>query len=327
MDTTGNKTLPPFHIGNIQSPQDVVRITAPEYDDTLSSNPQAALQYGDDDGDLVTVWPNDEDPFDCMLTTSQVGSSFELGQQLEEQPSRIQRTQLAELHKSYEFVTEGQGFHVFSIDSGEQAQMTWQKLQESSKFQIPKAENGCENFDYSPIKSPKPRNKESSLSKILRNDLEDSSCEINSKDYRAHYFNTACPPLPHNSQKIPDVACGKVRKASIHENGDASAPTHTADSAKGQAAKHNSDSEREFLAANLTLEGKRQAQLAGEKFRARGLYSRPRKLSTGLADRQSYHNRWASYKSNDNPKSFYASLTSDGKRQVRYALYENRNRC
>ena len=47
--------LPPFHIRNIQSPLDAVRITAPAYGDTLSGNPKAALTYDDDDGDSITV--------------------------------------------------------------------------------------------------------------------------------------------------------------------------------------------------------------------------------------------------------------------------------
>ena len=47
--------LPPFHIRNITSPLDTVRISAPAYDDTLSNNPKAALTYDDDDGDLITV--------------------------------------------------------------------------------------------------------------------------------------------------------------------------------------------------------------------------------------------------------------------------------
>ena len=55
--------LPPFHIRNLQpsslpkaSRDTLVRITAPCYDETISSHPAATLKYFDeDDGDVITV--------------------------------------------------------------------------------------------------------------------------------------------------------------------------------------------------------------------------------------------------------------------------------
>ena len=210
--------------------------------------------------------------------------------------------------------------HVFSIDGDEGVQETWQKLQKGSNSQAP-AKTNSETVEYSSSMSYKPRDKESSPCEKPQNPSGDSSCGADFEDFRVHSFHTASPPQPRALQNICNVTDSKALRVRIDKDGEASAPEQAAGAVKGQVAKHRSDTEQEFLAANLTLEGKRQAQLAGEKFRARGLYSRSRKLSAAPADRQSYHNRWASYKSSMNPKSFHPSLTFDNKCQVRFALY------
>ena len=54
--------LTPFQIRNLRSSDSLrttedtlVRVSAPGYDDTLSSNPNASLKYRDEEGDKITV--------------------------------------------------------------------------------------------------------------------------------------------------------------------------------------------------------------------------------------------------------------------------------
>lgn len=55
--------LRPFRVENLHGPEGVerdqedkvVRLTAPTYDATISSNPRASLKYDDEEGDEVTV--------------------------------------------------------------------------------------------------------------------------------------------------------------------------------------------------------------------------------------------------------------------------------
>ena len=87
---------------------------------------------------------------------------------------------------------------------------------------------------------------------------------------------------------------------------------------------------------NLTIEGKRQAQAAGDKLRARTMPSRHRTIATAV-DHTNHQNRWATYKSPSLaffPKDDSASsqsfdspgLTSEGKRQAQVAGDKLRNR-
>ena len=89
-------------------------------------------------------------------------------------------------------------------------------------------------------------------------------------------------------------------------------------------------------AANLTIEGKRQAQAAGDKLRARTMPSRHRTIATAV-DHTNHQNRWATYKSpssaffpKDDPASSQSfdspGLTSEGKRQAQVAGDKLRNR-
>ena len=83
-------------------------------------------------------------------------------------------------------------------------------------------------------------------------------------------------------------------------------------------------------AVNLTLEGRRQAQAAGDKLRARRTPSRHRKAAIAVNDHTSHQNRWASYispsstflpkESTNIPQGFDGpSLTSEGRRQAQVA--------
>lgn len=83
-------------------------------------------------------------------------------------------------------------------------------------------------------------------------------------------------------------------------------------------------------AVNLTLEGRRQAQAAGDKLRAKRTPSRHRKVAIAVDDHTSHQNRWASYKSPSStflpkestniPEGFDGpSLTSEGRRQAQVA--------
>ena len=344
MASAEDKMLPPFHIKNLRSPLDIVRVSAPRYEETLSSDPSAALRYDDDDGDVITVFSCFDGTFRDLLTVSQVGSSFELGQQLGERPSTIQRRQLAELHKSRKPSPDSEPLHVFSINSSEKVQDVWRKLQESSRFE-PQS-NLATSRDCFTVREPSPERKFSSECIVMRNDFEkfenslpmsgkpldepssrevlynpakSSSTATSPENQRIHYFNITSPPQLHGPEKISNVTNGQAVQAKKRTDADLLAPLKAPDAAEGQGVKARIDTEQDVLAANLTLEGKRQAQLAGEKFRARGLYSRPRKMSAGQADRSSYHNRWASYKSNENPKSFISYLTPEGKRQAQNA--------
>ena len=130
-------------------------------------------------------------------------------------------------------------------------------------------------------------------------------------DYRALHFNSTMPPQLRSAEPIgtgKDHAAGGQMRASM-------------------AAKP---------AANLTIEGKRQAQAAGDKLRARTMPSRHRKVATAV-DHTNHQNRWANYKSpssaffpKDDPtpsQSFDTpGLTSEGKRQAQVAGDKLRNR-
>ena len=130
-------------------------------------------------------------------------------------------------------------------------------------------------------------------------------------DYRALHFNSTMPPQLRSAEPLGngrDHAAGGQMRPSV-------------------AAKP---------AANLTIEGKRQAQAAGDKLRARAMPSRHRKVATAV-DHANHQNRWANYKSpstafftKDDPtlsQSFDTTgLTSEGKRQAQVAGDKLRNR-
>ena len=259
-------------------------------------------------------------PAGCELTMLQIGSSRELKEQLEEQPSNSQRRLLAELQRSLGPGVHAQNLHIFGIDGREQVQMTWKKLQGRCSPGSSITQHDCRKLDIPFSESYQLRKKETQSPQISRVHLKNGSSEIGSKNERVQGLYNAIQVQSQDPQGTLNVANGVVLNASIHDDGNKSAAARLGNTIKVPEVRRNSDTERDFLAASLTLEGQRQAQVAGEKFRARGPHSHPKKSSTGSANRQSYHNRWASYKSNDGPNSFGASRTSKSTCRVRHAL-------
>ena len=214
-------------------------------------------------------------------------------------------------------VAEAKNLHIFSVDSDKEIQDMWDEIREDSKFHIAATDSDLGVPAPTLDKSSERQNIEGPLYPATgsRNNNRPSDREF--EDHRAHHFNATNPVLlcaQHNSHA---VLGGRSR---IEVDGDASALKKSDDLFNNHLATQSHRQQEEFLTSNLTLEGRRQAQLAGEKFRARGLYYRPRKSSKGLADRQIYHNRWAMYNPAEKPEDVRAGLTPDAKRQVIYAL-------
>ena len=135
------------------------------------------------------------------------------------------------------------------------------------------------------------------------------------EDYRVYHFNATGPPQINSSKHVRRTATEQI------------APFEPQISS---TIKAKSASKQASPVANLTVEGKRQAQAAGDKLRARTTSSRQRKGPMSLIDHVNHQNRWANYKSSTSaflPKeskdliqSFDTpSLTSEGKRQAQVA--------
>ena len=377
--------LSPFHIRNLRPTQpkmtqdSLVRVSAPGYDKTISTNSAARLKYQDeDDGGIITV-----------------GSSTELVQRLEEPVPQKSRgapqssrnpmsiaTLLAESQQTPPSLTH----HIFDIEDREEVRKLWQDIQvknNNSKSSAdiatkidgeakPLSRDSLENDQglrvekndkfaraYDKLRSTiwTPLARELGISwweaeklhwslgeNILRreasaeifeslsstdNEASDpheakaSTCTIDFhsgsspspspefSDYRTLHFNSTMPPQLRSVESIGTTkshAAGGQMRSSI-------------------AAKP---------AANLTIEGKRQAQAAGDKLRARTMPSRHRIVATAV-DHTNHQNRWATYKSpssaffpKDDPASSQSfdspGLTSEGKRQAQVAGDKLRNR-
>lgn len=218
-------------------------------------------------------------------------------------------------------MTEAERLHVFSIDSDETIQDVWRSIRKSSKSHMAATIQDSGNVAQPPDKPSKPRNPEVPLCAVEGSKDQNSSRGSKLEGYRTHHFNSTNPTELGPSQTSLEPRSGTNVKARTCEDGDVP-PSHrqvdvlSSDPATTQRQEHG----RNFLAANLTLEGKRQAQLAGEKFRARGLNHRPRKMSTGSADRQSYYNRWALYNPSEKPGILRSVPNHDAKRQVSQVL-------
>lgn len=134
------------------------------------------------------------------------------------------------------------------------------------------------------------------------------------EEYRVHHFNATRPPqmrlpVPLKSQPVEAMA-GQANRLRISDM------DLVASASMGKDGK-----------ANLTVEGKRQAQAAGDKLRARTTISRHKGAMTAV---DSHHNRWANYKSSTSaflPKPSTSmsqafdgpGLTSEGRRQAQVA--------
>lgn len=107
---SSSEPLPPFAIRELNGSEDdgVVQLTAPEYDSTLHSYPDAALTYLDeDDGETVTV-----------------GSSLELQQRLEE-PIHIRRLHRPRLGSAPRSPGFNQKIHIFDIKHTANNLLVW----------------------------------------------------------------------------------------------------------------------------------------------------------------------------------------------------------
>ena len=377
--------LSPFHIRNLRPTQpkmtqdSLVRISAPGYDKTISTNPAARLKYEDEDDSAIIT----------------VGSSTELVQRLEEPVPQKPRgspqssrnpmsiaTLLAESQQPPPSLTH----HIFDIEDREEVRKLWQDIQaknntsKTSANALTKMNGGAKALSLDPLDIDQrlqaeknnvfaraydrlrptiwtPLARELGVSwceaenmhwslgedtlggrtgaEILESlastnneasdsyEVKASGSSISSRgesssspspvfsDYRALHFKSTMPPQLRSAEPIgtwkSHAAGGQMRSS--------------------MAAKP---------AANLTVEGKRQAQAAGDKLRARTMPSRHRKLATAV-DHPNHQNRWANYKSpssaffpKDDPtlsQSFDSpGLTSEGKRQAQVAGDKLRNR-
>lgn len=107
--------LPAFgirHLNGQRSPPGIVQITASQYDSTVHSQPDAVLSYVDlDDGEIITV-----------------GSSFELGQRLDE-PALLSTLTLpvSPTLKAPREASENQMMHIFDIKRTSGSLATWRE--------------------------------------------------------------------------------------------------------------------------------------------------------------------------------------------------------
>ena len=377
--------LSPFHIRNLRPTQpkmtqdSLVRISAPGYDKTISTNPTARLKYQDEDDSAIIT----------------VGSSTELVQRLEESVPQKPRgspqssrnpmsiaTVLAESQQPPLSLTH----HIFDIEDREEVRKLWQDIQEKNNTSktsvdaLTKMNGGAkplsldlldidqrlqaeknnvfaraydrlrptiwtplarelgvswreaENMHWSlgedtlgdrasaeMLESPASTSNEASDSYEVKASASSIGFRGESSstpspvfsDYRALHFNSTMPPQLRSAEPIgtgENHAAGGQMRSSV-------------------AAKP---------AANLTIEGKRQAQAAGDKLRARTMPSRHRKVAAAV-DHTNHQNRWANYKSpssaffpKDDPTLSQGfdtpGLTSEGKRQAQVAGDKLRNR-
>ena len=357
----------------------LVRVSAPGYDKTISSNSAARLKYQDeDDGAIITV-----------------GSSTELVQRLEEpvpqkprgapQSSRNPMS-IATLLAESQQTPPSLSHHIFDIEDREEVRKLWQDIQvknnasKASTDTATKMDDGAKPLSIDSLdidqglraeKNPEfaraydklrptiwtplarelgiswreaenihwslgentlhggasaemfeslgstdneasdPQEAKASTSSINFCSESSPSPGPEFSDYRALHFKSTMPPQLRSVEPIgtpkSHAAGGQMRSS--------------------MAAKP---------AANLTVEGKRQAQAAGDKLRARTMPSRHRIVATAV-DHTNHQNRWATYKSPSSaffPKDDSASsqsfdspgLTSEGKRQAQVAGDKLRNR-
>lgn len=117
----------------------------------------------------------------------------------------------------------------------------------------------------------------------------------NFEDFRAHHFEATIPPQIRLPMPISQAAAGDhVRQATK----------------RGMGRVSNAHGGPSPSSANLTMEGKRQAQAAGDILRARTAPSRHRKVTMTPTDHTSHQNRWANYKQTD--RSFGSIASANG---------------
>lgn len=343
--------LPPFRVRGLQRPASpgraiqtkkafdaLVRISAREYDSTIRVCPEASLKYlDDDDGETITV-----------------GSSLELIQRLEspslENSKYLPRVQdLLSSSDTFDLTesepcSTAQNYHIFGIDCRVSSLEIWGEIQRRSK------ERGVilQPLNY-------PRCLETGAASKKEQDLLLLS-------NREHWEKTTSPNSSFRSV-IADDVCADDLKVYVDESDDVSRlqeledyrtarfqvgnpprvkPSQSAVVSREQSIEHKSEMNRSvpenpslasataYGMCNLTLEGKRQAQAAGDKLRARTTHSRRKREIAASFDQAGYQNRWASY--NDPTSSFHPGnlagfdqlsnepkLITEGKRQPQLA--------
>lgn len=341
--------LPAFQIRNLRRRSSLQRpshdalicVDTTTYDRTISSLPQARLKYrDDDDGDVITV-----------------GSSLELEQHLSEKPSMSDssRMSMAQLLNEQ---PHSLLYHAFDIDGREEVQQLWQDIQTTSSGSenlpsiapssldpyrghlavqpsLPLAEKFVSERDFSshlgqnthvPISDDSPTTKPHSSEGTAVKDNSKSPAKPSGDvlyvrelpDYRSHYFNATSPP----QLQVPKEA------ALIEERGSGS-PVQSRPSIKSRAMTPMA---RGSSMIGLTMEGRRQAQAAGEKVRTRNGIFRQRTNAINSDDYLHHsRNRWAAYKTPlmnsgaavqtmvNVSNSQSSSLTSEGRRQAQVA--------
>ena len=127
--------LKPFRIRHLYGPEHgVVQITAPQYDATIVSQPDAALTYlDDDDGEVITV-----------------GSSFELGQRLDEPALHDKPDTL-----SYPLDPDTR-MHVFDIRHTAASLATWREHEAYSSKTLRKKSNASDSTAPLPERRTQP---------------------------------------------------------------------------------------------------------------------------------------------------------------------------
>ncbi|KAL2039539.1 hypothetical protein N7G274_007811 [Stereocaulon virgatum] len=137
--------------------------------------------------------------------------------------------------------------------------------------------------------------------------------------YRAHYFESTRPPKLQSEQP-----------AKQKDSDSCTSQAQPCDPVRSSSVGALSSSLDTSPTENLTQEGRRQAQAAGDKLRARRTPSRHRRMAMAVNDHISYQNRWASYKSQgstflpqesiNTPEGFDGHiLTAEGRRQAQVA--------
>ena len=357
----------------------LVRVSAPGYDKTISTNSAARLKYqDDDDGAIITV-----------------GSSTELVQRLEEPvPQKPRETQqssrnpmsiatlLAESQQTPPSLTH----HIFDIEDREEVRKLWQDIQvknNTSKASADAAMNldgetkplsrdsldidqrlqAEKNSEFARVYDKlrptiwSPLARELGISwreaenmhwSLGEDTLRDgTSAEIfeplgstNNEASDSHEAKSSTCSIDLHSESSPSPSPEFSEYRALHFKSTMPPQLRSVESI-GTSKSHAAGGQmRSTLAAkpaaNLTIEGKRQAQAAGDKLRARTMPSRHRIVATAV-DHTNHQNRWATYKSpssaffpKDDPapsQNFDSpGLTSEGKRQAQVAGDKLRNR-
>ncbi|KAL8831358.1 MAG: hypothetical protein Q9191_000914 [Dirinaria sp. TL-2023a] len=273
----------------------LLRITAPQYDSTISDYPDAKLRYvDDDDGEIVTV-----------------GTSLELSQRLQEPLSQRLYPQ--------------QEHHVFDVNRKEASVKVWRSLAEQetkwgSVGRLISAECGHSILGQHSSRSLGPDAPRICTPTAVARDQEvdHTSIESEVEDYRKKYIEACNPPQVIPSQNITPALFRRfdTTKHTSRAISNCATDPRTLNLIAGPAS--------------LTPEGQRQdrklttskAQAAGDRMRA-SRYSR-RTVAAPEPSPLNYQNRWASYNRStscfgvDNRLNFFDPLAggSSGRRQV-----------